>query len=80
MAVTPFFAIQATGGISATYGGLAINDKCQVLGGAQIPIPGLSAAPHTAGGIFYETYGGSLGGCATFGRLAGKYAATAPNA
>jgi succinate dehydrogenase/fumarate reductase flavoprotein subunit len=80
MATAPFYGIQATGGISATYGGLAINEKCQVLGAARIPIPGLYAAPHAAGGIFYESYAGSLAVCTTFGRLAGKYATAAATA
>jgi hypothetical protein len=57
-----------------TYGGLKINTKGQVLGPCSLPIPGLYAAPHTAGGIFYETYGGSLGGCAVWGRIAGTNA------
>jgi succinate dehydrogenase/fumarate reductase flavoprotein subunit len=70
----PFFGIQVTAGISGTYGGLKINTKGQVLGPCSLPIPGLYAAPHTAGGIFYETYGGSLGGCAVWGRIAGTNA------
>ncbi|MGI6207673.1 MAG: FAD-dependent oxidoreductase [Anaerolineae bacterium] len=72
----PFYAVPVTPGVSANYGGLMINRDAQVLGRDMQPIPGLYAAPHAAGGIFYRDYGGSLGLCTTFGRIAGTSAAT----
>ncbi|MGE4271504.1 MAG: FAD-binding protein [Desulfitobacterium sp.] len=71
----PFYAIQATAGISGPYGGIKINSNAQAIGRGEIPIPGLYAAPHAAGGIFAKHYGGSLGLCAAFGRIAGQSAA-----
>ncbi|NPV10125.1 MAG: FAD-binding protein [Anaerolineae bacterium] len=71
----PFYAVQVAPGVSASYGGLMINENGQVLGRNMHPIPGLYAAPHAAGGIFYRDYGGSLALCTVFGRIAGMSAA-----
>lgn len=73
----PYIAIQAGPGISGIYGGLKINESCQVLGRKEIPIPGLYAVPMAAGGIFYKEYAGALALCATFGKIAGESVAAA---
>jgi urocanate reductase len=73
----PFYAIPATTGVSATFGGLKINTKTEVLGNEDIPIPGLFATFCTAGGLNGDNYFASISGCALFGRIAGKSAAAA---
>lgn len=71
----PFYALQITAGVSGPYGGIKINSRAQALGYGDVPIIGLYAAPHAAGGIYSKHYGGSLALCATFGRIAGISAA-----
>jgi tricarballylate dehydrogenase len=70
----PFMAIAVTGSPSATFGGVKINTKAQVLSTVGTPIPGLLATPCCAGGFFYNEYGGSLGVSTTFGKVAGETA------
>jgi succinate dehydrogenase/fumarate reductase flavoprotein subunit len=72
----PFMAIAVTGSPSATFGGVKINTKAQVLSTVGTPIPGLLATPCCAGGFFYNEYGGSLGVSTTFGKVAGETALT----
>jgi succinate dehydrogenase/fumarate reductase flavoprotein subunit len=73
----PFYATEIVGGISCCYGGLAIDGKTQVLKARDDqPIPGLYAAPGTAGGVaFVHYYLSSLGALAGFGWIAGNNAA-----
>jgi succinate dehydrogenase/fumarate reductase flavoprotein subunit len=73
----PFHAIKVAAGISLTHGGVAINTKAQVLDQNDAPIPGLYAAPGTAGGIHHMYYGGSHSTCGVFGMIAGE-SASAP--
>ncbi len=70
----PFYAVQASAGISGFYGGIQVSDDCEVLGHGDQVIPGLYAAPMASGGVFYKEYGGGLALCATFGAVAGKAA------
>ena len=70
----PFYAIQASAGISGFYGGIEVTDNCEVYGDGDQIIPGLYAAPMASGGIFYKEYGGGLALCATFGAVAGEAA------
>lgn len=72
----PFYAVQASAGISGFYGGIEVTDDCEVYGDGDQVIAGLYAAPMAAGGVFYKEYGGGLALCATFGAIAGKAAAT----
>ncbi len=72
----PFYAIQATAGISGFYGGIEVSDSCEVMGIGDQVIAGLYAAPMAAGGVFYKEYGGGLALCATFGSIAGEAAGT----
>lgn len=62
--------------INFTDGGLAVNDKLEVLGANDKPIPGLYAAGGTGlGGALLEGHGHHLGWAFTSGRLAGRRAA-----
>jgi succinate dehydrogenase/fumarate reductase flavoprotein subunit len=72
MDTPPFIAVKVVPGISMTYGGVAINERTEVLDGSDAPIPGLYAVPGTAGGIHDLYYGGSLAACGVFGKIAGE--------
>ena len=72
----PFYAWPVIPGIYMCFGGLAINEKAQVLDQAKRPITGLYASFPTAGGIFREVYPATCVGLAgTFGWIAGNDAA-----
>jgi tricarballylate dehydrogenase len=73
----PFVAYAATCGLTFTYGGLKINNRCQVLNRLDRPIPGLYAAGELTGGFFYYNYpsGSGLTRGAVTGRIAGGHAA-----
>jgi fumarate reductase flavoprotein subunit len=73
----PFYAIKVVAGISLTHGGVAIDTRAQVLDKNDAPIPGLFAAPGTAGGIHHLYYGGSHSTCGVFGMIAGESASAA---
>ena len=68
---SPFFAMRARGGISATCGGIRIDTNCHVLESSGKVLPGLYAAGVDAGGVFGKTYGGFLGWSLVSGYLAG---------
>lgn len=73
----PFHAYSATGGITFTFGGLRVNERTEVIGTDWRPIPGLYACGEMIGGLFYDNYpaGTGLVSGATFGRIAGRFAA-----
>jgi succinate dehydrogenase/fumarate reductase flavoprotein subunit len=73
--VGPFYAIKCGVGVSMTYGGVVVSQSAAVLDSDGLPIPGLFAAPGTAGGIHHRYYGGALAACGVFGRVAGCNAA-----
>ena len=75
----PFRAYPVTGGITFTYGGVAVSDRGAVLDETETEIPGLFACGEMVGGIFFEGYPGGSGltSGAVFGRLAGTHAALA---
>ena len=52
----PYYAYGVTCGITFTFGGLRVNEKCQVLNKVMKPIKGLYAAGEMIGGIFYFNY------------------------
>jgi hypothetical protein len=70
-----YFAIALVPAITLTYGGLRVNERCQVLDRAGAPIAGLYAAGADAGGTYFEGYGGGLAMALTLGRVAGMHAA-----
>ncbi len=62
--------------INFTDGGVAVNDRLQVLGSGDAPIAGLYAAGLIGmGGVLLEGHGHHLGWAFTSGRLAGRNAA-----
>jgi tricarballylate dehydrogenase len=73
----PFVAYAVTGGITFTFGGLAIDTEARVLDVMGQPIPGLYATGEITGGFFYYNYPGGAGLMrgAVFGRIAGANAA-----
>ena len=79
--LNPFY-VWYVGPVSlGTMGGLRINNEAQVLRQSDSePIPGLFAAGEVANGDFYyklnPAQGSSLGIALTFGRIAGRNAAT----
>jgi succinate dehydrogenase/fumarate reductase flavoprotein subunit len=72
------YAYSATGGITFTFGGLKVNENAQVIGTDWRPITGLYCCGEMVGGLFYDNYPASTGlvSGATFGRIAGRNAAT----
>jgi tricarballylate dehydrogenase len=75
----PFEAWAVTCGITFTFGGVRVDNACQVLDVDDIRIPGLFAAGEMIGGIFYFNYPGGAGlmSASVFGRVAGASAAKA---
>lgn len=66
--------------IVLTEGGLAVDDRCRVLGGDGRPIDGLFAAGSNGqGGLLLEGHGNHLGWAFISGRIAGRAAAAAPD-
>lgn len=73
----PFYAYPSTTTILATYCGLAVDGRTQVIDVYEEPIECLFAAGEVMGGFHGEAYmtGTSLGKAALFGRIAGQQAA-----
>jgi fumarate reductase flavoprotein subunit len=72
-----FFAYPSTTAVLATYCGLTIDAKTNVLDVYEEPIEGLYAAGEVIGGFHGHAFmtGSSLGKSALFGRIAGREAA-----
>lgn len=75
--VPPFYALRCRAGITATSGGISIDDSCRITTPDYQPIPGLYAAGVDAGGVFGRTYGGFLGWSLVTGYVAGRSAVSA---
>lgn len=75
----PWYAVRKVPTVHHTMGGLKINTQTQVLDAAGKPIPGLYAAGEVTGGIHGANRlgGNAIADIFTFGRQAGKVAATA---
>jgi len=73
----PFVAVPVTGGITLTFGGLAVNENGEVINTSDKIIQGLYATGEPIGGLYYDNYVGatSLVRGAVFGRIAGRHAA-----
>lgn len=75
----PYYAVALTGATSSFKGGVAINDKLQVINNFGEPIPSLYAAGEVTGGLWGNggTYlpGTMVSSALTLGRIAGKAAA-----
>lgn len=77
----PYYGCWLGGRLLATFDGLRINTKMQVIKENGDPIPHLFAAGNCSGGFFWGSYPDRVPGLAashadTFGRLAGQNAAT----
>jgi succinate dehydrogenase/fumarate reductase flavoprotein subunit len=73
----PFYALPFRSAIFMTYGGVAINDRAQVLDSSQDVIAGLYATSPCAGGCMQEFYAGSIAHAGVTGMWAGDSAAAA---
>jgi tricarballylate dehydrogenase len=73
----PYTGFVVTCGITFSFGGLRINERCEVQDTSDRSIPGLYAAGEIVGGLFYENYLGGAGlmSGAVFGCIAGAAAA-----
>ncbi len=67
----PYYALRCSAGITATCGGMAIDETGAVLARAGGTIPGLYGAGIDAGGVFGNHYGGFLGWAMVSGRICG---------
>lgn len=72
----PFYAMNTSTAMLATYAGVTVNEKAEVLNPFNESIPGLFAAGEVVGGFHGAGYmtGSSLGKAAIFGRIAAKQA------
>ena len=73
----PFYALPIRNGIFVTFGGVAVNERAQVLDCNRQPIRGLYAASPCAGGFMNEFYCGSIAHADVTGRWSGASAAEA---
>lgn len=75
IAAPPFRAYPVTGGITFTFGGLAVDERAQVISTIDQPIKGLFASGDIVG-LFFHNYPSFTGQTrnAVFGRLAGRSA------
>jgi len=76
----PYYALRCNIVLLTTMGGVRINERMEVLGAQEIPIPGLYAAGNDTGGWECETYnvllpGSTFGFAINSGRTAGESAA-----
>ena len=76
----PFYAFPCANAITATYCGLTVNSRMQVLDVFGEIIPGLFAAGEILGGFHGQSYlsGSALGKAAISGRIAGAAAGDRP--
>jgi succinate dehydrogenase/fumarate reductase flavoprotein subunit len=73
----PYYAVSLYPGMVCTHGGARRNGKAQILDPDQKPIPRLYSAG-TFGSVLgriYSVFGGNVGECCAFGRIAGRNAA-----
>jgi tricarballylate dehydrogenase len=74
----PFHAYHVTTGVTFTFGGLKVSNDTEIIDLYGRQIPGLYAAGEMVGGLYYFNYASGTGLMAggTFGRIAGRKAAT----
>jgi succinate dehydrogenase/fumarate reductase flavoprotein subunit len=75
LTTAPFYALRCVAGITATCGGIAVDDHGRVLDEQRQPLPRVYAAGVDAGGVYGKTYGGFLAWALVSGRRAGIAAA-----
>ncbi|PGF13920.1 tricarballylate dehydrogenase [Natrinema sp. CBA1119] len=73
----PYTAYPVTGGMTFSFGGVAITPDAEVLDTTDTVIPGLYGAGNVTGGLFYNNYPGGTGltNAAVFGKVAAETAA-----
>lgn len=76
----PYYALRSAPGMLATVGGLKINERMEVIGKEDNPIPGLFSGGNDTGGWVADTYninlsGSTFGFAINSGRIAGENAA-----
>lgn len=75
----PFIAVKVTGGVTFTFGGLAVNPETTAVisSTSMTEVPGLFCVGEMLGALFYDNYPGGSGltSGAVFGRRAGTAAA-----
>jgi len=74
----PFYAIEMTGSVLVSCGGIRVNGNLQVVGKDDVPIPGLYAVGMEASGLYGDTYNLDVPGTANgfahaSGRVAGRH-------
>jgi tricarballylate dehydrogenase len=76
----PYHAIPTVGTVIMTFGGLKVDRNLEVCTEGGVPIPGLFACGDLIGGgqLMGESFAGGLGlgNALTFGRIAGRQAAS----
>jgi tricarballylate dehydrogenase len=74
----PFEAYAVTAGVTFTFGGVKVSTLTEVERHGKKKIPGLYAAGEMVGGLYFHNYASGTGlmAGATFGRIAGREAAT----
>lgn len=72
----PYYVYAVTGGITFSFGGVAITTDAQVLDTRREPIHGLYAAGNSTGGLFYDNYPGGTAqtNAAVYGKIAAESA------
>lgn len=73
----PYTGYPVTGGMTFSFGGVAITSDGEVLDTTDSVIPGLFAAGNVTGGLFYNNYPGGAGltNAAVYGKVAAETAA-----
>ncbi len=69
----PYYAYAAVCGITFSYGGLKIDDRCRIYDTRDLPIEGLYGIGEMSGGVFYHNYPSGTG--LVKGAIGGRIAA-----
>lgn len=70
----PFYALETQSGVTATHGGLRVDDRARVLDADGEAVTGLFAAGADAGNVYGGGYAGGLSFAGTFGLLSAEEA------
>ena len=71
LAKPPFYGVMVQSGVTATYGGIRVNERAEVLGRSGHAIPGLFACGIDIGNVNNRRYAGNWSIGLVFGRIAG---------
>ena len=72
----PYHVYAVTGGLTFSFGGVAVTPEAEVLDVRQEPIPGVYAAGNCTGGLFFDNYPGGTAqtNAAVYGKVAAEAA------